>query len=490
MTPTQLKNSILQLAIQGKLVEQREEEGTAEELFKKIQEEKQKLIEEKKIKKEKPLPEITEDEKPFDIPSNWKWVRLGECFDMYTGNSISKQIKETKYTGLKEGYDYIATKDILFDNKIIYDNGIKIPFNENFKVAYKNSILMCIEGGSAGKKVAFLNKDVCFGNKLCTFNPIILKSKFTYYYLQSYEFKKMFLENISGIIGGVGTNKLKNILIPLPPLEEQKRIVEKLEQILPYIEQYEKAWNELETLNKYFPDKLKKSLLQYAIEGKLVEQREEEGTAQQLFEEIQKEKQKLIEEKKIKKEKPLPEITEDEKPFDIPNNWKWVRLNVCGIWSSGTTPSRTNIKYYKGSIPWLKTGDLNDGIVTEISEYVTNLALEETSLKINPIGSVLIAMYGATIGKVGILGIEATTNQACCTCVPFQNIYNKYLFFLLMSYRNNFIKMSEGGAQPNISKDKIIKTIVPLPPFEEQKRIVEKLEQLIPLCEKLNQQNK
>lgn len=228
------------------------------------------------------------------------------------------------------------------------------------------------------------------------------------------------------------------------------------------------------------PQELKNSILQLAIQGKLVEQRPEEGTAEELFAQIQQEKQRLIAEKKIKKEKPMPEIAEDEKPFDIPENWKWIRVGNCGSWGSGATPSRTNSEYYGGTIPWLKTGDLNDGVITEIPEYITELALEKTSVRLNPIGSVLMAMYGATIGKLGILGIEATTNQACCACIPYEGVYNKFLFYFLMASRTAFIKLGEGGAQPNISKEKIVNALIPLPPIAEQKRIVAKIEELLP----------
>ena len=231
------------------------------------------------------------------------------------------------------------------------------------------------------------------------------------------------------------------------------------------------------------PQELKNSILQLAIQGKLVEQRPEEGTAQELYAQIQAEKQRLIKEGKIKKEKPLPEITEDEKPFEIPDGWMWVRLGNCGSWGSGATPSRTNPEYYGGTIPWLKTGDLNDGIIKEIPEYITELALRKTSVRLNPPGSVLMAMYGATIGKLGILARPATTNQACCACIPYSGIYNKYLFFFLLTSRKSFIKMGEGGAQPNISKEKIVNYPMPLPPLAEQKRIVAKIEELLPLVD-------
>lgn len=232
------------------------------------------------------------------------------------------------------------------------------------------------------------------------------------------------------------------------------------------------------------PEQLKASILQYAIQGKLVEQRVEEGTGEELYQQIQAEKQRLIQEKKIKKEKPLAEISEDEVPFDIPESWKWVKVGNVGSWSSGATPSRTNPAYYGGIIPWLKTGDLNDGFIKKIPEFITDLALEKTSVRLNPVGSVLMAMYGATIGKLGILDISATTNQACCACIPYEGIHNKYLFYYLMSMRRSYIGMAEGGAQPNISKEKIVNALIPLPPLAEQKRIVAKIEELLPLVER------
>lgn len=225
---------------------------------------------------------------------------------------------------------------------------------------------------------------------------------------------------------------------------------------------------------------LKNSILQLAVQGKLVEQRAEEGTARELFEQIKLEKDQLIKDKKIKKSKPLPEITEDEIPFEIPESWEWMRVGDVGSWSAGATPSRQHPEYYEGEIPWLKTGDLNDGYITDIPEFVGQLALEKISLRLNPIGSVLMAMYGATIGKLGILKIEATTNQACCACIPYSCIENKYLFFYLMSQRKNYISMGAGGAQPNISKEKIVMSLIPVPPLDEQKRIVVKIEEILP----------
>ena len=226
---------------------------------------------------------------------------------------------------------------------------------------------------------------------------------------------------------------------------------------------------------------LKNSILQLAIQGKLAPQDANDESAEVLYAKIQAEKQKLIKEGKIKKDKPLPPITDDEIPFAIPSTWKWVRLGDIGDWGAGATPNRSNSKYYDGNIPWLKTGDLNDGLITDIPETISELAVKETSAKLKPVGSVLMAMYGATIGKLGILGVEATTNQACCACIPMSGVYNKYLFYYLLSQRKNFIQQGAGGAQPNISREKIIPTLFPLPPLAEQKRIVAKIEELEPL---------
>ena len=253
---------------------------------------------------------------------------------------------------------------------------------------------------------------------------------------------------------------------------------------------------------------LKNSILQMAVQGKLVPQDPNDEPASILLQRIKAEKQELIKAGKIKKDKKSSEIfrgathnlpyayceqigkeirdISDEIPFEIPESWEWVRLGFIGDWGSGATPSRTNKEYYGGNIPWLKTGDLNDGIITNIPEKITELALEKTSVRLNPVGSVLIAMYGATIGKLGILNIPATTNQACCACLPIL-VNNNYLFYFLMSHKESFTKKAEGGAQPNISKEKIISTLFPLPPLAEQKRIVEKIEQLLPFIEKYEQ---
>ena len=173
-------------------------------------------------------------------------------------------------------------------------------------------------------------------------------------------------------------------------------------------------------------------------------------------------------------------------PFEVPEGWCWTTLGEIGNWQAGATPSRMRKDYYGGNIPWLKTGDLTDGYIYEIPETITDKALEETSVKLNPTGSVLIAMYGATIGKIGILTFPATTNQACCACVDYKAVTPKYLFYFLLSHKEEFVKMGGGGAQPNISKEKIISTLIPIPPIAEQNRIADVIERLIAFIETID----
>ena len=174
---------------------------------------------------------------------------------------------------------------------------------------------------------------------------------------------------------------------------------------------------------------------------------------------------------------------DEEIPFEIPVGWEWCRMGSIGDWGAGATPAKGNPDYYGGSILWLRTGELNNGIVYDSEIKVTKKALQECSLRMNRIGDVLIAMYGATIGKVAIVGKELTTNQACCACTPF-GIYNYFLFFFLMGSQIDFIKKGEGGAQPNISREKLVSHLMPIPPLTEQYRIVEKIQYLLPLVEK------
>ena len=234
--------------------------------------------------------------------------------------------------------------------------------------------------------------------------------------------------------------------------------------------------------------KLRQKILDLAIRGKLVPQDPNDEPASVLLERIRAEKEQLIKEGKIKRTKKsnASDTSHYENvPFEVPEGWMWTTLGNIGIWQAGATPSRMRKDYYGGKIPWLKTGDLTDGYIYDIPETITDKALDETSVKLNPSGSVLIAMYGATIGKVGILTCPATTNQACCACFGYKAVTQKYLFYFLLSHKEEFVKMGGGGAQPNISKEKITATLIPIPPIAEQNRITNEVEHLIALIESI-----
>ncbi|EJL6534314.1 restriction endonuclease subunit S [Vibrio cholerae] len=241
-------------------------------------------------------------------------------------------------------------------------------------------------------------------------------------------------------------------------------------------------------LELYGVKKLRELILELAVRGKLVPQDPNDEPASVLLKRIAQEKAQLVKEKKLKKPKKLPNISDEEKPFDLPNGWSWIRLNEYGEWGSGSTPKRSNSEYYDGGIPWFKSGELKADYISESEETITELALSETSVRYNNVGDVLVAMYGATIGKTAILSVRATTNQAVCACTPFTGLSNTYLLTLLKAYKARLIGMGAGGAQPNISREKIITTVIALPSTAEQRRIVAKVDELMALCDQLEQQ--
>ncbi len=249
-------------------------------------------------------------------------------------------------------------------------------------------------------------------------------------------------------------------LIPLPPYREQLRIAEGLDRWLGVVVSVE---DDLSELTNYVR-KTKSKILDHAISGKLVPQDPNDEPAIELLKRINPDFE------------PCDNSHYENLPFEVPDGWCWATLGSIGKWQSGATPSRMRKDYYGGDIPWLKTGDLNDWYITDIPEYITQQALNETSVKLNPAGSILIAMYGATIGKIGILTMPATTNQACCACISHNGIEQMYLFYYLLSHKEEFVRQGGGGAQPNISKEKIVETLIPIPPLSEQLRIIKAIE--------------
>ena len=392
MTPQELKASILQLAIQGKLMEQKAEEGTAEELYQQIQQEKQRLIKAGTIKKEKPLPEITEDDILFDIPEGWKWVRLGVAISLLSGSDLTPD----KYNSINRGIPYITGASNIETGSIIINRWTEYPNN----VANKGDLLLTCKG-TVGKTVILQEEQVHIARQIMALTPVLVNTKFLQFFVESQV--DALKKKAKSMIPGIERDNVLKLLFPLPPLAEQKRIVAKIEELLPYIDRYEQAWSRLEDFNRRFPVDMQKSILQTAIQGKLVEQRPEEGTGEELYQQIQQEKQRLIKAGVIKKEKPLPEITEDEIPFDIPEGWKWVRLG--SLTEMITSGSRDWAKYYS------ETGDifLRMGNLSRNSFNLRLDKIQRVKLPQNAEGKRTALQAGDLLfsitGEVGTLGL-------------------------------------------------------------------------------------
>jgi len=432
---------------------------------------------------------------PFEIPQGWEWERWG---------NISQSIQYGyNAPALEKGVIRMVRISDIQDNKVVWDT---VPFcmiEEQDIETYLlevNDILFARTGGTVGK--SFLVEEVPLKS---IYAGYLIRTRYSSllcpHYMKAFMESQLYWEQLkNGTIATAQPNcngkTLAKMLLPIPPVNEQKRIIEKLYSISFLVERYSKSQDALNLINTQIHEQLRKSILQDAIQGRLVPQLESEGTAEELLEQIRQEKLRLVEEGKLKKSaltasviykgddnkyyeqvgKKCLDITE-QIPFETPENWVWVRMGQIGDWGAGSTPQRGNANYYNRKILWLKTGELNNGIVYDTEEKVTQKAFQDYSLRMNKIGDVLIAMYGATIGKLAIVGKELTTNQACCGCTPYL-IYNWYLFYFLMASRDSFIKKGEGGAQPNISRVKLVEYLIPLPPLKEQYRIVAQIEKL------------
>ena len=488
MTPEQLKASILQYAIQGKLVEQRPEEGTGEELYQQIQAERQRLIQEKKIKKGKPLAEISEDEIPFDIPESWKWTRLGNIFNLIMGQSPDgKSVSESP-----DGMEFHQGK-VYFGEDYIG----KSPQTTNApqKIAEPNSVLLCVRAPVG--IVNITNRKLCIGRGLCDVVPLGgMNEKFTLNWLRC--FKNAFIKKATGTtFVAITGDTVKNQVVPLPPLAEQKRIVAKIEELLLLVDRYAVAYEKLEQFNAKFPEDMKKSILQYAIQGKLVEQRTEEGTGEELYQQIQVYKKNLIKDGRLKKTRALEPISEAAIPFDFPQPWK-----VCYIDDIAFVTKLAGFEYTKyiadnlvaDGIPLFKGKNVQNGkLVLSFESYIPKSISDELPRSqiakkclltpyVGTIGNIAIfdgsfkAHLGSNVGKIELLNSDIQTF-----------VLEKYVLWYLKSTYGyaELTKHKKATAQESISIDAIRNVIIAIPPLEEQYRIVAKIEELLPLCDRL-----
>ena len=484
-----LRQAVLQAAIQGKLTKQLPEDGNAADLLKLIAAEKAKLTKEGKIKKEKPLPEISPDEIPFNIPNNWQWVKLGECG--YTNIGLTYRPNNINSDGT-----VVLRSNNIKNGKMDYSDLVRVKMDiPKNKICKIGDILICARNGSkrlVGKSAIIDRENMSFGAFMAIF-----RTRFNYYInylIQSPYFR----ESVLGDAGTTTINQLtqdmlKNFICPLPPLTEQQRIVAKVDELMSQIDDLEKMETELEKLKAAFPGDMKAALLQAAMQGKLTEQLPEDGDAADLINQIAKEKSHLIKKGKIKKEKPLPEITPDEVPFDIPENWCWCRFidtfNVRSALRIHQSDWKTEgVPFLRGRelVQLSKTGQLKSDV------FITEEFYDELKCKggIPRKDDVLITAVG-TLGKVYVInGDEGRFyyKDAYILCLENYGLNPYYVKYVLESPFSQAViydATSKGTTVAQLTIIKLKGMLLPLPPLAEQKRIVEKLDKLLPLCDGL-----
>ena len=445
-----LKNKILDLAIRGKLTRQLPDDGTAEELYEKIQEEKQALVEAGKIKKEKPLKEIEEGEVPFEIPESWMWVKLSEVSYLTSGG---------QYEEIKEGIPYVKVADMnSSENQYEIIKSTRYVDKCNTGIIPKGSIIFPKRGGAiATNKKRLVNETEIYVDTNIMGMTIIYPPTMSYIKIWFDSIDLGMLQSGTSI-PQINNKDLYPLLIPLPPLAEQKRIVEIVEKLFVEIDTIKK----LQTQYAADAEILKSKLIDAAIQGKLTEQLPSDGTAEELYQQIQTEKKALISAGKIKKEKPLKEIEEDEIPFEIPESWKWVRLGDISrrIWAGGDKPSDfTKEKDEARTVPVVANGVNEDGILG----YTSKPTADQNTI---------------TVAGRGTIGFTVIRSYNYCPVVRLivieqsNHIDPRYLKMFLQSMPES----SVGSSIPQLTVPMIRPKLVPLPPLGEQTRIADKIQ--------------
>lgn len=470
-----LRSKIIDLAIQGKLTEQLPTDGNAEDLYQQIQAEMAQLIKDKKIKKIKPLPEISADEIPFEIPDNWKWVRLGEVIKLQSGQDLPK----SSYNDVDNGVPYITGASNFVNEELLINRWTSVPT----ALATAGDVLLTCKGTVGKLSVLNINGYVHLARQIMGIRGYGQEPYYIKYFLEG--MINRFVEASKGLIPGIERKDVLSVHYPLPPLSEQKRIVAKIEEVLAEI----KIIDELQSQYASNVEVLKSKIIDAGIRGQLTEQLPEDGTAEELYQAIQMEKAQLIKDKKIKKEKPLPEITADEIPFDTPNGWKWCYINDIAFVTklAGFEYSKyishnlvdAGIPLFKGKN--IQKGQLIEEFESYIPEEISNELFRSQLSK-----KCLLTPYVGTIGNIAIFEgnyiAHLGSNVGKIEVFNGDNIYlmEEYLLFYLRSsygYKE-LTKYKKATAQESISIEAIRNVIIPLPTLSEQKRIVAKIDEV------------
>ncbi len=481
MKASELRKSILQAAVQGKLVSQNPQDEPASELYKRIQAEKGQLIKDKKLKKEKPLPAITADEIPFDLPDGWMWCRLGEVVE----TNIGLIYKPSEIT--KSGVPVLRSNNVQ-NGRIILEDLVYIKKEiDNKFICQKNDILMCVRNGSkrlVGKAALIDESGMAFGAFMA-----ILRTSFSNYlltFINSIVFRKQVQGNDTNTttINQITQSLLKNVFIPLPPLEEQKRIVAKVDGLMILCDELEKAEKIADGLDKNFFTNLPKAILQSAIKGELVPQCPTDEPASELYKRIQAEKEQLIRDKKLKKEKPLPAIAEDEIPFDLPDGWIWCRLGDIINYGNTINIKPTNISPEK----WvLELEDIEKDSGNIIKRVTAQFRVPKSDKHVFSKNNILYSKLRPYLNKVTLADSDGVCSSEIIPLVISTQLNSPYLlsYFRSPFFVDYAIKCSYGVKMPRLGTTDGKLAIIPLPPLEEQKRIVAKVDELMALCSEL-----
>ena len=486
---TRLRKAILQAAISGQLTEQRAADGDARDLLAAIRREKARRVRAGELKKERPLPPVDEAEVPFALPENWCWARLGDI-------SLKLHYGFTASAAPHGNAKLLRITDIQ-NNRVMWPN---VPFctvTEKGLTDYglhNRDIVIARTGGTIGKSYIVRNLDETsvFASYLIRVIPSELVSE---EYLKIFMESPLYWQQLEDKSQGTGQpnvngKALSNLILPLPTISEQHRIVEFVHGITSEIEKLEHDEQKLAVLESEFPERMRAALLQAAMCGELTKRAVGDGDARDLLADIQREKTRLVKEKKLKKEKPLPPVTAEEVPFDIPENWCWVRIGMIGEVVGGGTPKTGEPENWSpATIPWLTPADMagiKGRMVSHGARNISEAGLAHSSARLMPAGTVLFSSR-APIGYIGIAENELATNQGFKSVVPFHAGMSEYLYYCLMARTKYIQGIASGTTFLEVSGTAVKNVPIPLPPLAEQRRIVARLEELLPLCGELGE---
>lgn len=476
MKAADLRKSILQAAVQGKLVPQDKNDEPASELLKRIQAEKATLVNNGKLKKEKPLPPISEDETPYDLPRGWEWERFGAL--VFNRDCERIPVSRADREKLKKEYDYYGASGVIDKiNDYLFDETLLLVGEDGANLLARST------------PIAFLAHGKYWVNNHAHVLDSITKEFL--YYLSLY----INAIDLSPYVTGtaqpkMNQEKMNSILVAVPPQIDQKRIVAKVDELMAMCDELEFAEKELDALEGHFFDYLPKSILQAAVRGKLVPQDKNDEPASELLKRIQAEKAVLIKEGKSKKEKPLPPISEDEIPYDLPDGWVWCRLSEIGEIVGGATPDSKNGEFYTApnhGIPWITPADMKyaeSGFISHGMKDITQAGYDSCSTRILPVGSIVFSSR-APIGHIAFAKNELCTNQGFKSVIPFSKKTAKWIFYALKSKIADIENRASGTTFKEVSGKFMEQEIMPLPPLAEQQRIVTKMDELMAMCDEL-----